>query len=101
MWRKFAYSASNVIMLRNNRNSRLQEQVFIYCRNKARYVNKKAANLGFCEKMEITRVPPGRHSRINSGTRTTVWERLVYRNLQIAASTLVKTTLLSVVECRE
>jgi len=29
-------------------------------------------NPGFCEKMEITRVPPGRPSR------TTGWEPLVY-----------------------
>ena len=35
-WRKFANSASKVIMLRYNRNSRLQENLFIY---KARYVN--------------------------------------------------------------
>jgi len=29
MWRKFANSASKLIMLRNNRNSRLQENLFI------------------------------------------------------------------------
>jgi len=28
-WRKFANSASEVIMLRNNRNSRLQDNLFI------------------------------------------------------------------------
>ena len=29
VWRKFANSALKVMMLRNNRNSRLQENVFI------------------------------------------------------------------------
>jgi len=29
-------------------------------RNKARYVDWKTVNVGFCEKMEVTRVPPGR-----------------------------------------
>jgi len=33
-------------------------------------------NPGFCEKMEVTRVPPGRPSRTTSGTRTTGWEPL-------------------------
>jgi len=35
-WRKFANSMSKVIMLQNNRNSRLQENLF---RNKARLRN--------------------------------------------------------------
>jgi len=34
----------------------------------------------FCEKMEVTRVPPGRPSPAPSGTRTTGWEPLVYTN---------------------
>jgi len=29
-------------------------------RNKAQYANQKAVNPGFCEKMEVSRVPPGR-----------------------------------------
>jgi len=33
---------------------------------------------GFCEKMEVTRVPFGRSFRTTSGTRTTGWEPLVY-----------------------
>jgi len=37
-------------------------------------------NTGFCETMEVTRVPPGRSSRTTSGTRTTGWEPLVYTN---------------------
>jgi len=36
-WRKFANSASQVRMLRHNRNTRLQEKLFIW--NKARNVN--------------------------------------------------------------
>jgi len=36
-----------------------------------RYVILKAVNQGFCCKMEVTRVPPGRPSR------TTTWEPLV------------------------
>jgi len=44
-------------------------------RNKAWYVNK-AVNPGFCEKMEVTRVPPGRSSRTTSGTHATGWESL-------------------------
>jgi len=50
-------------------------------RSKARYVNYKAVNPGFCEKMDVTRntcVPPGRPSRTTSGTRTTGWEPLIY-----------------------
>jgi len=35
-------------------------------------------NPGFCEKMEVTRVPPGISSRTTSGTRTTGWESLFY-----------------------
>jgi len=31
-------------------------------------------NIGFCQKLEVTRVPPGRPSRTTSGTRTTGWE---------------------------
>jgi len=31
-------------------------------------------NPGFCEKMEVTRVPLGRPSRTTSGARTTGWE---------------------------
>jgi len=30
-------------------------------------------NPGFCEKMQVTRVPSGRPSRTTSGTRTTGW----------------------------
>ena len=37
-------------------------------------------NPGFCEKMEVTRVPPGRPSRTTSGTRTTGWEPLRQTN---------------------
>jgi len=33
-------------------------------------------NPGFCEKMEVARVPPGRPSRTASGTCTTGWEPL-------------------------
>jgi len=73
-WRKFVNNASKVIMLRCNKNSRALENVFI--RNKARYVNWKAVDSGFCEKMEVTRVPPGRPSCITSGTHTTGWEPL-------------------------
>jgi len=46
-------------------------------RNKTRYVNWKAVNPGFREKMEVTRVPPGRPLRTTSGTRTTGWEPLL------------------------
>ena len=37
-------------------------------------------NPGFCEKMEVARVPPGRPSRTASDTRTTGhrWEPLIY-----------------------
>jgi len=35
-------------------------------------------NPGFCEKQEVTRVPPERPSRTTSGTRTTGWEPLLY-----------------------
>ena len=35
-------------------------------------------NPGFCEKMELTHVPPGRPSRTTTGTRTTGWEPLFY-----------------------
>jgi len=31
-------------------------------------------NPGVCAKMEVTRVPPVRHSRTTSGTRTTGWK---------------------------
>jgi len=34
-------------------------------------------NPGFCKKMQVARVPPGRPSRTTSGTRTTGWEPLV------------------------
>jgi len=37
-------------------------------RNKARYVDWKTVNVGFCEKMEVTRVTPGRPWRTTSGT---------------------------------
>jgi len=37
-------------------------------------------NPGFCEKMEVTRVPPGRPSCTTSGTRITGWEPLIYTN---------------------
>jgi len=33
-------------------------------------------NPGFCEKIEVTRVPSRRPSRTTSGTRTTGWESL-------------------------
>jgi len=66
-WRKLADSSSKLIMLRNNRNSGLQEYLF---RNYARYLNWKSVNPGFCEKMEVTRVPPG------GSSRTTGWEPL-------------------------
>jgi len=36
-WHKFANSASKVIMLRNNRNRKLQENLFI--QKQSRYVN--------------------------------------------------------------
>jgi len=61
--RKFTNRASKVIMLQNNRNSRLQENLFIYKQSLIR-------NPGFREKMEDTRVLPGRPSR------TTGWETL-------------------------
>jgi len=35
-------------------------------------------NAGFCDKVEVTRLPPGRPSRTTSGTRTTGWEPLLY-----------------------
>ena len=70
--RKFANSASKIIMLRYNRISRLQEKYLFP--NKAQYVNSKAVKPGFCVKMEVTRVPPGRPSRTTTGTRTTGWE---------------------------
>ena len=35
----------------------------MYFRNKARHVIEKAVNPGFCQKIEVTRVPPGRPSR--------------------------------------
>ena len=35
-------------------------------------------NPGFCEKMEVARVPPGRPSRTTIGTRTTGLEPLAY-----------------------
>jgi len=54
-WREFANSASNVIMMRNNRNSGCRK-INLF-RNKAFYVNQKAVNPGFCEKMEDLRVP--------------------------------------------
>jgi len=31
-------------------------------------------NLGFAEKIEVARIPPGRPSRTSSGTHTTGWE---------------------------
>jgi len=34
-------------------------------------------NPGFCEEMEVSRVPPRRPSRTTSGTRTTGWEPLL------------------------
>jgi len=34
-------------------------------------------NLGFCEKTEVSRVPPERPSRTASGTRTTGWEPMI------------------------
>jgi len=37
-------------------------------------------NPGFCEKMEVTRVPRGRPSRTTIGTRITGWEPLPYEN---------------------
>ena len=66
-WCKFAISASKVIILRYSRNSRLQE-IYLF-RNKVQYVNSKAVKPGFCVKMEVTRVPPGRPSRTISGTQ--------------------------------
>jgi len=54
-WRKFANSASKVIMWRYNKNSSYRK-IYLF-RNKARYVNWKAMNPGFCEKMKVTRVP--------------------------------------------
>jgi len=35
-------------------------------------------NPGFCEKIEVSRLPPGRPSRTTSGTRTTDWEPLLH-----------------------
>jgi len=37
-------------------------------------------NPGFCEKLEVIRVPLGRPSRTTSGTRTTGWEPLLYES---------------------
>jgi len=37
---------------------------------------------GFCEEMEVTRAPPERPSRTTSGTRTTGWESLNYRDIR-------------------
>jgi len=37
--------------------------------NKNRNVNYKAVNPGFCEKMKVTNIPPGRPSHTTSGTR--------------------------------
>jgi len=48
-WRKFVNSTSKVKMLRNNRNSGYRK-LYLF-RNKAQYVNKKAVNPGFCDKM--------------------------------------------------
>jgi len=46
-------------------------------RNKAQYINYKAVNPGLCEKLYVSRVPPGKPSRTTSaGTRTTCWEPL-------------------------
>jgi len=36
-------------------------------------------NLGFCEKIKVTWVPPGR-PRTVSGTHTTGWKPLLYKN---------------------
>jgi len=63
-------------MLRSNRNSGFRK-IYLF-RNKALYGNYKAVDPGFCEKMEVTRVPPGRPSRTTGGTRTTGWEPLFY-----------------------
>jgi len=56
-------------MLRYDRNTRLQENLFIQKQSPIRKL--EIVNPGFCEKMEVTRVPPGRPSRTTSGTRTT------------------------------
>jgi len=38
-------------------------------------------NLGFCEKIKVTWVPPGRpRRRTVSGTHTTGWKPLLYKN---------------------
>jgi len=72
-WRKFVNRASKVKMLRNNRNSRLQENLCILkqsptCKLDC-YLHSR-----FCEKMGVTRVPPGILSRTTGGTRTTGWD---------------------------
>ena len=74
-WSKFAHSASKVIMLRHNRNSRQQENLFIYKQSPKRKL--ESCESRFCEKMEVTRVPLGRPSRTTSGVCTTGWEPLI------------------------
>jgi len=65
---------SKVIMLRYNRKEGCRK-IYLF-RNKAQYINLKAVNPGFCAKIEVTRIPPGRPSGTTSGTRTTGWELL-------------------------
>jgi len=63
-------------MLRNNRISRLQENVFIYLETKPETQTRKLFNPDFCEKLEVTRVPLERLSRTTGGMRTISWESL-------------------------
>ena len=68
-WRHFANSASKVIMLPNNRNSRLQEPLFIQKQSPRRKL--ETCESRFCKIMEVTRVPPGRPSRTQG-----LWEEV-------------------------
>jgi len=63
-------------------------------RNKVQYVNSKAVKPAFYEKMEVTRVPPGRPLRTTlyfcfckAEVPTTGWELLFYNNISIIKRT--------------
>jgi len=70
-WRKFADSALKLIMLRNNRNSRLQENLFIWKQNPMRKLGSSESRFLWKNVSYSPRVPPGRPSR------TTGWEFLI------------------------
>jgi len=57
-WRKLSNRASKVIMLRNNRNSRLEKNLFIKKQSPKRKL--ESCESRFLWKMEVTRVPPER-----------------------------------------